>query len=357
MAAVTKMLANALGKMKNEPTEGFTAELESDDDLRNWLVYIEGAKGTMYEGGVFKLRMTFPETYPMEPPKLVFLSEFWHPNVYTDGTVCMSILHKPGNDPMSGERPEERWLPTQTVNTVLLSLISMLDEPNFSSPANVDASVQLRKDKEAYRKKVRSLIKKAKEDIPAHIKIPHPDTDPEERARAVEKIKLLTEPSDIDFGFDEDDFDENDFDDDGDGGDWDDDQEDYGDDDGDGGGGDDDFGDDDDYVARAACAAAVTSVICTIRAAANGPYRATNLMGVGAALLVQDAEAAAAAPNDVARLHVVLGGAVAAHVRHHLLVVLHVHSGRESATHAAEVAAERAHAACARAAAAEAAAA
>lgn len=43
---------------------------------------------------------------------------------------------------MSGELPEERWLPSQTVGTVLLSVISMLNDPNTSSPANVDASVR-----------------------------------------------------------------------------------------------------------------------------------------------------------------------------------------------------------------------
>ena len=64
-----------------------------------------------------------------------------HPSVYPDGKVCISILHPPGEDAMSGELPEERWLPTQTVGTVLLSVISMLNDPNTSSPANVDASV------------------------------------------------------------------------------------------------------------------------------------------------------------------------------------------------------------------------
>merc|ERR1711991_699215 len=85
----------------------------------------------------------FPTDYPMSPPHLKFVSEFWHPNVYNDGRVCLSILHAPGHDPMSGELPEERGLPSQTVSTIILSLISMLDEPNFSSPANVDASVQV----------------------------------------------------------------------------------------------------------------------------------------------------------------------------------------------------------------------
>lgn len=40
------------------------------------------------------------------------------------------------------ERPEERWLPVHTVETILLSVISMLADPNFESPANVDAAVR-----------------------------------------------------------------------------------------------------------------------------------------------------------------------------------------------------------------------
>jgi ubiquitin-conjugating enzyme E2 R len=166
----------------------------------------------------------------MEPPTLTFLSKFWHPNVFSDGRVCLSILHPPGNDPMSGELPEERWLPTQSVSTVILSLISMLGEPNFSSPANVDASVQWRRDFAAFKAKVQETIALAKPDVPAHIKIPHPDTDPVERKRAVEKLKLMQQldsgmlDDEDDFGYhdDEDDFDAADFDEDADDGDDDD---------------------------------------------------------------------------------------------------------------------------------------
>lgn len=59
--------------------------------------------------------------------------------------MCISILHKPGHDDMSGEHADERWNPTQSVRTILLSVISLLSEPNISSPANVDASLSYRK--------------------------------------------------------------------------------------------------------------------------------------------------------------------------------------------------------------------
>ena len=62
------------------------------------------------------------------------MTEMWHPNIYENGDVCISILHPPVDDPQSGELPSERWNPTQNVRTVLLSVISLLNEPNTFSP-------------------------------------------------------------------------------------------------------------------------------------------------------------------------------------------------------------------------------
>lgn len=63
--------------------------------------------------------------------------------VEKNGDVCISILHEPGEDKWGYEKPEERWLPVHTVETILLSVISMLADPNDESPANVDAAVSL----------------------------------------------------------------------------------------------------------------------------------------------------------------------------------------------------------------------
>lgn len=61
--------------------------------------------------------------------------------VAKNGDVCISILHEPGEDKYGYEKPEERWLPIHTVETIMLSVISMLADPNGDSPANVDAAV------------------------------------------------------------------------------------------------------------------------------------------------------------------------------------------------------------------------
>uniref|UniRef100_A0A8B9VB46 UBC core domain-containing protein n=1 Tax=Anas zonorhyncha TaxID=75864 RepID=A0A8B9VB46_9AVES len=92
-----------------------------------------------------KAHIKFPIDYPYSPPTFRFLTKMWHPNIYENGDVCISILHPPVDDPQSGELPSERWNPTQNVRTILLSVISLLNEPNTFSPANVDASVMFRK--------------------------------------------------------------------------------------------------------------------------------------------------------------------------------------------------------------------
>ncbi|MBA0817245.1 hypothetical protein Gohar_001828, partial [Gossypium harknessii] len=66
------------------------------------------------EGGFFNAIMSFPPNYPNSPPAVKFTSEIWHPNVYADGRVCISILHPPGDDPNGYELASERWTPVHT---------------------------------------------------------------------------------------------------------------------------------------------------------------------------------------------------------------------------------------------------
>jgi ubiquitin-conjugating enzyme E2 R len=178
--------------------EGVLFALE-DENLFVWRVYLEGPSGTAYAGGVFQLQLRFPATYPMAPPTLRFLSDFWHPNVFANGHVCISILHTPTNDPTSGELAGERWMPTQTPQSIVLSVMSMLSDPNFSSPANVDASVQLRTDPDAYHRRCADLAQRATRLLPPGVVIPHPDSDPAQRARELRKLKRdanIVEPGD-----------------------------------------------------------------------------------------------------------------------------------------------------------------
>lgn len=89
-------------------------------------VYRRGPEGTCFEGGVFPAKLVFPPDYPLSPPKMKFTCEMYHPNIFSDGRVCISILHAPGDDPLGYELSAERWSPVQSVEKILLSVVSML---------------------------------------------------------------------------------------------------------------------------------------------------------------------------------------------------------------------------------------
>ncbi|KAJ2963866.1 hypothetical protein NQZ79_g1126 [Umbelopsis isabellina] len=103
---------------------------------------LSGPEGTPFEGGIFPATLKFPKDYPLSPPTMKFTCDFFHPNVYADGTVCISILHAPGDDPNMYESSSERWSPVQSVEKILLSVVSMLAEPNDESGANIDACIE-----------------------------------------------------------------------------------------------------------------------------------------------------------------------------------------------------------------------
>jgi ubiquitin-conjugating enzyme E2 R len=142
--AATKALQQELKGLQKEPLEGFTVQL-INDNLFEWEVAIFGPPNTLYQGGYFKSVIKFPQEYPYAPPTVRFSTKMWHPNIYENGDVCISILHPPVDDPTNTELPSEKWNPAQNVRTVMMSIISLLNEPNTFSPANVDASVMYRR--------------------------------------------------------------------------------------------------------------------------------------------------------------------------------------------------------------------
>jgi len=162
----TLLLRRQLLELTKKPVEGFSAGLVDEDNLLEWEIIIIGPSDTLYEGGILKARLTFPPEYPLLPPKMKFVTPMWHPNVYSDGALCISILHDPGEDQYGYESAAERWLPIHTVETILVSVISLLSvyPPPTESPANVDAAKEIRENLPAYKKKVLRLVRRSAED-------------------------------------------------------------------------------------------------------------------------------------------------------------------------------------------------
>ena len=95
---------------------------------------------------------------PLNPPRCAS-SKIQHPNIYPDGRVCISILHAPGQDQFGYEREEERWSPIQSIDKIILSVLSILADPNDESPANIDAAKMWREDRASYIKIVRGTVR------------------------------------------------------------------------------------------------------------------------------------------------------------------------------------------------------
>lgn len=117
-------------------------------DLLTWEVGIPGKEGTPWEGGIYKVIMTFPEEYPAKPPKCKFDPPLFHPNVYPSGTICLSILNE-----------EKAWKPAISLKQICIGVQDLLNSPNNDDPAQTDAFTLYRKDKVAYEKKIREVAK------------------------------------------------------------------------------------------------------------------------------------------------------------------------------------------------------
>ncbi|RDW70875.1 putative ubiquitin conjugating enzyme (UbcC) [Aspergillus mulundensis] len=165
-----RILMNEFKELSKEPWVNIDL---LNDNFFNWEIgLIVLNPDSLFYGGYFKASMKFPSNYPYSPPEFRFKRPLYHPNIYTDGKLCISILHSPGEDEMSGELASERWSPAQRVESVLISILSLLDDAEVSSPANVDASVLLRKNPESYKEMVRKCVEESKKDIPEGFEMP-----------------------------------------------------------------------------------------------------------------------------------------------------------------------------------------
>ncbi|KAB5576380.1 ubiquitin-conjugating enzyme [Coniochaeta sp. 2T2.1] len=157
-AAAGALLRRQLKQMQSDKDiPGISCGLVNDNNIMEWEVMLminDDCK--YYGGGNFRAHLTFPPEYPLLPPRLVFQSPIpFHPNIYPNGELCISILHPPEEDRYGYESVGERWNPVQTPETILLSVISLFEDPNDESPANLEAAKLLREEREGRSKEFR----------------------------------------------------------------------------------------------------------------------------------------------------------------------------------------------------------
>ena len=146
--AAAKRLMIDFKEMHTEPPEGCSAAPVSESNIFVWDASIIGPDESPWEGGIYGLRLQFPDSYPTKPPRVRFTCEMFHPNVYPDGTLCLDII-------------QDQWSPIYTTSTILTSIQSLLTDPNPNSPANPDAAKLFSTDMKTYKRRVRKVAAKS----------------------------------------------------------------------------------------------------------------------------------------------------------------------------------------------------
>lgn len=141
-----KRLTSEYAKLCREPIARCTAEPKTQSDFFIWKAIIEGPPDTPYAGGKFNLEFTFPMDYPFKPPQVKMITKCYHPNI-RDTHICVDIL-------------QSAWSPALGVTQILLSLSSLLSDPNPASPLNGEAAQLFVKNRKAYDATVRDWVQK-----------------------------------------------------------------------------------------------------------------------------------------------------------------------------------------------------
>ena len=121
-----KRIQKELQELQKDPPANCSAG-PVNDDMFEWQATIMGPENSPYKGGLFYLRISFPSDYPFKPPKCQFLTKIYHPNINSHGSICLDIL-------------KENWSPALTVSKLLLSICSLMDDPNPDDPLMIDSA-------------------------------------------------------------------------------------------------------------------------------------------------------------------------------------------------------------------------
>ncbi|XP_075985278.1 ubiquitin-conjugating enzyme E2 T-like [Anticarsia gemmatalis] len=139
--ARTARLAREIKNFETKPPWGIVCHPREDNIFDELEFTVQGPKGSPYENGSFKLSVTIPEKYPFEPPLVKFITPVYHPNIDKGGRICMDMLKMP---------PRGAWLPTITLETLLVSIQTLLGNPNPDDPLMMDLANEYKYNKESY---------------------------------------------------------------------------------------------------------------------------------------------------------------------------------------------------------------
>jgi ubiquitin-conjugating enzyme E2 D/E len=137
-----RRIERELADIRRDPPSNCTAGPVHEGNLMEWEGTILGPPDSVYQGGNFHLAIQFPVDYPFKAPAVRFKTRIYHPNINGTGLICLDILK--GN-----------WSPVLTITKVLLSISSLLTDPNPDDPFMPDIAKQFKTNRAAYEEEAR----------------------------------------------------------------------------------------------------------------------------------------------------------------------------------------------------------
>ncbi len=141
-----KRITKELAELAKDPPANCSAG-PIDDDMYHWQATIVGPSDSPYQGGLFFLNIHFPVDYPFKPPKVTFITKIYHPNINSNGGICLDIL-------------KDQWSPALTISKVLLSISSLLTDPNPDDPLVPDIANLFKSDRKRYNENAKEWTRK-----------------------------------------------------------------------------------------------------------------------------------------------------------------------------------------------------
>lgn len=141
-----RRLKKELEEIRNDPPSNCSAG-PIGDDIYNWEASIIGPSDSPYSGGIFRLKLQFCDDFPFKPPKVKFITKILHPNIDCYGNICLDILNK-------------NWSPVLNVTKLLLSISSLLTDPNPEDPLDAEVAYIYKNDNQKFIKMARNYTLK-----------------------------------------------------------------------------------------------------------------------------------------------------------------------------------------------------
>tara|TARA_B100000123_G_scaffold269728_1_gene246355 strand:+ start:3820 stop:4272 length:453 start_codon:yes stop_codon:yes gene_type:complete len=144
MTKALKRIKKELEEISKEPPSNCSAGPVDLNNLFEWSATILGPSDSPYAGGVFRLNIIFGDRYPFKPPKVKFTTRIFHPNINSHGSICLDVLNV-------------NWSPALTITKLLLSISSLLTDPNPNDPLVKSIADMYINQKDEYNNKAREF--------------------------------------------------------------------------------------------------------------------------------------------------------------------------------------------------------